>query len=126
MTNFAPTCFCSRPTSKIKLRIATDASRSAFVDRVCGLLIESRFGPGAGYDQIVELNGPLETSITVDNVPDEFFDLTGRPQSVDMLGEFGVDTTRPVEIIPSFGVSPSLTEALLTPSTLPRGSPAQA
>lgn len=79
MKNFGSTCYCKRSTYEIKLKPMADMARLAFIDRVCALLIESRFGPYAIYESIVELNDPFETRVPLDEMPDEFFDLM--PQS---------------------------------------------
>ncbi len=116
-----PTCHCKKQTLNIKLKPAADSEKLAFLDTVCGLLIESRFGPCGTYYPIVELNDLFDIHPHSEEMPDEFFDLAQRPWA-------GLSTTKLLDKPANVSrprTDRDLTAPELTPSpcSMPRGSP---
>ena len=75
MTNYQPKCHCKLGAANLTPEYAQHVRRSEFINTVCGLLIESRFGPGAHYDPIVELTDRFYFCAEPADLPDEYFDL---------------------------------------------------
>ncbi len=54
--NYCTLCKCHSETLSIRLNPTLPDEKLAFVERVCGLLIESRFGPGRPYQLVTALS----------------------------------------------------------------------
>lgn len=100
--------------------------RVAFIDRVCGLLIESRFGNYGDFDTVGKLKNSFGSLLPDREMPDDLYDLTGQ---LRMHAHMAVPFTgRKRDIVTS--LLPYVAVKVLAPieafrsaTTLARGSP---
>jgi hypothetical protein len=121
MKNYQPKCHCGQRAAITGPGYVRHIRRLGFINAVCGLLIESRFGPGANYDPFVAFSDRFYFCSEPDEMPDEYFDLTWRwPMRSSAEPLIRLAMTR-LSIEPDRDLPP--TEPPLSPLTLARGSP---
>ncbi len=79
MTHANHTRHCDRQPLKLRLLAAVSDERLAFIDRVCGLLVESRYGLACIYQPITQSSSrDWSDAEAFCEMPDYFFDVTGQ------------------------------------------------
>jgi len=113
------------PLSSIRLNAIPRNEKAAFVESVCAVLIESRFGPGRACQPVVDLTDRPELE------PAVFFDLTDEGPipcyAISPLGRTGYQVVeaefRKAKQMGLIGPRPPGNSTAATPTTLGRGSP---